>query len=344
MPTILPCAAAMADCRAMSRLAEHPVAEILRARRLEGSTRESRTDPHTVALAIEGGGMRGVVSAGMAAALERLQLSDAFDLVIGSSAGALNGAGLLGGVAKDGPGVYAGPLASKEFINPLRLLVGKPAVDLKFLLTYAAKNFGQDAGNPEAINILKPLICVAVDVDSAQPHVFSDFTSQHDVWQAMMATMRMPLFGGKPVEIGGRRYIDGALAEPVPLKTALDAGATHVLVLQTRPYGEPRTTNSRIAERLIERHLRGINPALERMWHDRGEPYERLMDDIARRSAEPGARPPHVLGLRPPHGTPVIGQLERDPAVLTAAAEAAGRLVEEAIGLPAPDHSLRATG
>jgi predicted patatin/cPLA2 family phospholipase len=318
----------MADCRGMG-LAEHPVAEILRARRLEGSQRGHRRDPHTVALAVEGGGMRGVVSAGMAAALERLALADAFDLVIGSSAGALNGAGLLGGVAKDGPGVYSGPLASKEFINPARLLVGKPAVDLKFLLTYAARNFG---GDDAGIELLKPLVCVAVDVETAAPVAFSDFTSQDQVWQAMMATMRMPLFGGKPVEIDGRRFIDGALAEPVPLKTALDLGATHVLVLQTRPYGEPRTTNSRIAERLIERHLRGINPELERMWHDRGEPYEVLMDDIAQRSIEPGDRPPYVLGLRPPKGTPVIGQLERKPDVLTAAADAAGALVQDALG------------
>ena len=41
--------------------------------------------------------MRGVVSAGMTAALERLGLTRCFDLVVGSSAGALNAAALLGG-------------------------------------------------------------------------------------------------------------------------------------------------------------------------------------------------------------------------------------------------------
>jgi predicted patatin/cPLA2 family phospholipase len=326
------------------RLDEHPVAEILRARRTDGSTRGSRRDPHTVALVIEGGGMRGVVSAGMVAALERLDLAEAFDLVVGSSAGALNGAGLLGGVGADGPGVYAGPLASRQFINPARLLIGRPAVDLTYLLTYAARNFDQD-GDPGAIDRLAPLICVAVDVGSAEPVAFSGFTSQERLWQAMMATMRMPLFGGRPVEIDGRRYIDGALAAPVPLATALEAGATHVLVLQTRPYGEPRTTNSRLAERLIERHLRGINPVLERMWHERAGVYEVLMDDIARRSTEPGPQPPYVLGLRPPAGTPVVGQLEREPAVLSAAATAAGDLVEAALGLaPVDDPSLPAAG
>src|SRR4051812_38502852 len=176
----------MPDCTVMSP-AEHPVAELLRARRLAGSARGARRDPHSVALVIEGGGMRGVVSAGMVAALERLGLSDAFDLVIGSSAGALNGAGLLGGVTADGPGVYAGPLASKEFINPARLLIGRPAVNLQFLLGYAAANFGHDAG-PGAIERLAPLICVAVDVESAAPVSFSHFTTQQQLWQAMMAT------------------------------------------------------------------------------------------------------------------------------------------------------------
>ena len=47
----------------------------------------ARDDPHRVALVLEGGGMRGVVSAGMAAALERLDLTRCLDLVVGASAG-----------------------------------------------------------------------------------------------------------------------------------------------------------------------------------------------------------------------------------------------------------------
>ena len=46
-------------------------------------------DKYKIGLAIEGGGMRGAVSAGAAAAISLLGLSDAFDSVYGSSAGAL---------------------------------------------------------------------------------------------------------------------------------------------------------------------------------------------------------------------------------------------------------------
>jgi predicted patatin/cPLA2 family phospholipase len=309
----------------------HPVTEILRRRREEGSLPGARADPHRVALVLEGGGMRGVVSAGMAAALERLGLTGGFDLVAGSSAGALNGVGLLGGVASEGPGMYAGPLASREFINPARLLIGRPAVDVGFLLAHAAANLDRDR-HERTISSPVPLICVAVDVDTAQPVTFAGMRTKDELWQVLLATTRMPLFGGRPVEIDGRRYMDGALAEPIPLDAALDAGATHVLVLQTRPYGVPRSTGSRLAERLIERHLRGLNPALERMWRQRAGSYEGLVARIAERSAAAAEDGPHVLGLRPPAGTPVVGQLERRRAVLTLAAEAAERLVDAALG------------
>ncbi|PHJ20112.1 patatin family protein, partial [Cystoisospora suis] len=49
-------------------------------------------DVHRLALAIEGGAMRGCVSAGMAVALHHMGFADAFDAVFGSSAGSLVGA------------------------------------------------------------------------------------------------------------------------------------------------------------------------------------------------------------------------------------------------------------
>lgn len=67
----------------------HPVAQLLHERMAVGSKPGQRGDGARIGLAIEGGGMRGAVSAGAAAALNLLGLSDAFDAVYGSSAGAL---------------------------------------------------------------------------------------------------------------------------------------------------------------------------------------------------------------------------------------------------------------
>src|SRR5215203_2850166 len=311
----------------------HPVAELIRARAAGRSQPGAREDPHRVALVLEGGGMRGVVSAAMTAALERMQLTRCFDLVVGASAGAINGAALLAGAARQGAAAYCGPLASRSFVNPARLLRGKPVIDVNDILDLAA---GLDAAGYD--RVLAGGIgfhCVAVDVDSAGCVVLSGMRSRRELWDALLASSRMPWAGGPPIEIDGRRYLDGGMGAPIPVAEAVGAGATHVLVLQTRPYGVPRRSASRLADRMIERHLRGLNPDLVGLYRERVAAYERIVDDIARRSADPSDGPPYVLGIRPPAGTPCVGQLERRPDVLSVAAADAGRLVEAALGAAA---------
>jgi predicted patatin/cPLA2 family phospholipase len=309
----------------------HPVAKILRARLAEGSEPGARRDPHRVALVLEGGGMRGVVSAGMTAALERLGLTRCFDLVVGASAGALNGAALLAGVARPAATAYHTALASRQFVNPVRLLFGRPALDVRFVLRLASNGLDADR-HVRTITSPIPLHCIALDVERARPVEFSGMRTKDELWDVLLATTRMPWVGGDPVEIEGRRYLDGALVCPIPISTAVDAGATHVLALQTRPYGVPRSAGGRLGERLIERHLRRLNPQLVPLWRERVPAYEDLVEDIARRSAAPDGDAPYVLGLRPPAGTPVVTQLERRPEVLARAASDAERLVEEAFG------------
>lgn len=71
----------------------HDVLNLLHRRYHSQSTPANRAadDNATLALAIEGGGMRGAVSGGMAAAIVCLGLSNAFDSIYGSSAGSIIG-------------------------------------------------------------------------------------------------------------------------------------------------------------------------------------------------------------------------------------------------------------
>jgi predicted patatin/cPLA2 family phospholipase len=302
-------------------MTDHPVATVLRDR-----AAGERDDRHRVALVLEGGGMRGVVSAAMAGAIERLGLTPCFDLVVGSSAGAINGAALLAGAAQHATAAYCGPLASRSFVNPLRLLRGKPVIDVNDVLEFAT---GVDVTT--RARVAGALHCVATDVDSGRPVDLHGMETEDELWQAILASSRMPWAGGPPVEIGGRRFLDGGMGSPIPVTEALAAGATHVLVLQTRPYDVPRKSASRLADRMIERHLRGLNPALVALYRARIAAYEDVVADIGRRTRDPAAGPPHVLGLRPPAGTPCVSQIERRPAVLGAAAADAERLVETAL-------------
>ena len=319
------------DVSSLPHLA-HPVADVLGERAEGSSVPGERRDPHRVALVIEGGGMRGVVSAGMTAALERLGLTQCFDLVVGASAGAINGAALLGGVARHGPATYSGPLASRSFVNPARVLRGGPVIDVNYVLNYASTDLDADR-HQRVLDSAIALHCVAVSVETAQTVEISGMRSKRELWDALLASSRMPWAGGPPVEVAGQRYVDGGLASPIPMAEAIAAGATHVLALQTRPHGVPRKSASRMGDRLIERHLRRLNPALVTLYRERVACYERVVDDIARRSLHADAGPPHVLGVRPPAGTPVVGQLERRSDLLATAAADAERLVEQTLRL-----------
>jgi len=310
----------------------HPVLDVIRARAVAGSQPSARADGHRVALVLEGGGMRGVVSAAMAAALEGLGLTRCFDVVAGASAGAINGAALLAGVARGCAASYPGALVGREFIDPRRLVLGRrPAVDVAWALALGSEDL--DAGrHTRALGSPIALHCVATDVDTAAPASLTGMTSPEALSAALEASCRIPWLGGAPVEFAGRRYLDGGMSEPIPVATAVAAGATHVLALQTRPLGVPRSSGSPVFDRLVVRHLRRLNPALVTQYRERAAAYEALVAGIAAQSAQPDGGPPWLYGLRAPAGTPVVGQLERRVDVLRAAAAGAEALVEDALG------------
>jgi predicted patatin/cPLA2 family phospholipase len=133
----------------------HPVIRALYQRKTHPNT----TDNHKIALVIEGGGMRGVVAAGMATAVWYLGLADAVDVVYGSSAGSLVGAYFIARqLPYYGPEVYYKylPLAGESFIDFRAILrsiglglldlrpqsivdffnerIGKPVLNLNYLL------------------------------------------------------------------------------------------------------------------------------------------------------------------------------------------------------------------
>ena len=205
----------------------------------------------------------------------------------------------------------------------------KPVIDVKQILDLAA---GLDAaGHEKVLRSAAQLHCVAVDVETAETdHALGHAHAGGAVGGAAGlladAVGRRGAGGDRRAALPRRR--DG-LADP--RAEALAAGATHVLALQTRPFGVPRRSAIRAADWFIERHLGRLNPALVDALPRRVAEYEELVEDIGRRSAEASVAPPHVLGIRPAAGTPCVGQLERRSAVLAAAAADAERLVEAAL-------------
>src|SRR5437016_4714958 len=76
-------------------------------------------DGRKVALIVEGGAMRGVISCAALMALEDLGLTDVFDEVYGASAGALNAAYFLAGQAGFATTIYYQKINNTRFIGRL---------------------------------------------------------------------------------------------------------------------------------------------------------------------------------------------------------------------------------
>ena len=129
------------------QLANHDVMKVISQRVRTNSTPGNRApgDKANLALAIEGGGMRGAVSAGMAAAIASLGLSDAFDSVYGSSAGCIVGAYMISRQMAVSVYTEVLPAAGSRFASKNRV-IGNVGVSYVSDLVSRLRERGSDSG------------------------------------------------------------------------------------------------------------------------------------------------------------------------------------------------------
>src|SRR3954452_20270924 len=202
----------------------HPVLDAL----------HGRSPGSRLALVVEGGGMRGAVSGGMALALDELGLAHAFDAAYGSSAGTLNAMWLVSGRVRDGIPTWTDPGLVHELISRRRALLRRgPVVDVR---TRVEDRYEQlSPGLFDAVmgsgTELHPVATDAHTGDAVDLH--ADIRDPHTLRLALRASASLPLLAGPPVGLNGRTLIDAGLSAAIPFRAALADGATHVLVLRS---------------------------------------------------------------------------------------------------------------
>jgi predicted patatin/cPLA2 family phospholipase len=220
-------------------------AEVLRLllrRRDAGSTPLNRSDPHRMALVVGGGGMRGAYAGGMVHALQEADLNSGFDVVYGASAGAFVGTALLLGHGYEAARIFPDDMANRAFIDRRRFGTRRPMVSLTHLIDEVlvrSKPTDWDALRDSPA----PLRVMVTDAADLRPHVLTGLATAAEWRLAMRATAAIPLLTGPPVELHGRRWVDGSIGDPLPVLRALRDGATHVLTLLTRTVPELRRTD-----------------------------------------------------------------------------------------------------
>jgi predicted patatin/cPLA2 family phospholipase len=252
-------------------------------------------DGHRVALVIEGGGMRGVYVGGMARALGALGLRDSLDEIVAVSAGAFTGTGLVVGRTDHLARAYYDDLAVGGFVDFRRLLARRgPLVSLDFLSdTVMVDRYGFDWSSMLDSDLaLRP---VATALDTLSGCALRDLNTAAEWRQAIHASATIPLWAGPPIELQGRRWVDGFVADPLPVARAVDDGATHVLVLLARAPDERLSPSSRVTP-LMRNQLNRLSPGLAGAMAQRGMHHQASTTLISSTTRHATAR---IMGLRP---------------------------------------------
>jgi predicted acylesterase/phospholipase RssA len=211
----------------------HEVLRVIDERVRSGSRPGNRSDGLRVVLSIEGGGMRGTVSAGMALALHELGMTPAFDAVYGASAGAITGAWLLSSEPERLRG-WADPDYARALIRWSALLRRRPVVDVQSLVEVVYQSqFPMDFASVLASPVeFHPLATDAATGESTDLRPL--IADPAELRLALRASASLPFLAGPPIGLRDRRFYDAGVAESIPFRTPLAQGATHILVLRSR--------------------------------------------------------------------------------------------------------------
>jgi predicted patatin/cPLA2 family phospholipase len=261
---------------------EQEVLDLILARKAAGT----RQDGRKLGLVVEGGAMRGVYTAGSLLALDLMKCNDVFDVVYGTSAGAVNAAHFLSLTGAPRAATYYKALADGKFFHPYRLW---NVVDIDyFIFDVLQGTFPLDLAAAQKSST--PLLVALLDYDDATLRYFPIHDAGAEAWDLIKAAVAMPVVSRAPVRFKGRRYFDAGFAAAHGLQRALDDHCTHVLVLASRNLEFLPEKRTRIQRLLFQVFGARWNPALMRVF-DSSREHLASLDRISsgRTTTERGA-------------------------------------------------------
>ncbi len=234
-----------------------------------------------IALVLGGGGSKGALQAGFYRALRELGIK--VDLVIAASIGALNGAFIAAGMSPrlmvhEWARVRRRDVFSFNYGMLRRVRLPDSIYTFRNLRRFLEKRL--PVRRFEDLQI--PFVVVTTELETGRPY----FWERGNLIDAVLASCAIP--GIFPPVVGpqGRLLIDGALADNVPVSTALARGADRVVGILC-PVGSERPG---LARGITRRLGRAFNIATDIKWRLE-QPRYRLR--------------PEVLIIEPPNGIEV---------------------------------------
>jgi predicted patatin/cPLA2 family phospholipase len=188
-------------------------------------------------LVLAGGGMRGAFTAGVLREFAKAGLP--WRAVVGSSAGAINGAFFVSGQVDLMTRVWLEFLPTRRFISKRRVLRGRPMMDVDRLVDEViVRDYPLDVRAVTEGRVAFHLN--ATDVRTGECVVARPTAANLMPW--LRATAAIPIAYHRTVTIDGRELADGSLTAPLPWDLASDGSDEEVVMVFTRA---PETRQSR---------------------------------------------------------------------------------------------------
>ncbi len=255
-------------------------------------------------LILEGGGMRGAYTAGVLDFFLDKNLE--FEEVYGVSAGSINATSYLS--RQRGRNIAV----STDYLNDPRYC------SLRSLIK-TGNLFGVKMCYDQIPNELSPydhkaflsypgrFYAVLTDCETGKPHYHPIRDMKRDIW-AIRASSSLPLVS-RMIGIHGHIYLDGGIADSIPVKHSEKQGNAKNIVILTRDKSYRKGTNR--AMKLIRRLYRQYPNLVEQM-ETRHIRYNETLDYI-----EEGREKGNIFVIRPSK-TVEVGRVEKDKEKLLA--------------------------
>ncbi|MFW5386877.1 MULTISPECIES: patatin-like phospholipase family protein [unclassified Yersinia (in: enterobacteria)] len=189
--------------------------------------------PGKMALVCEGGGQRGIFTAGVLDEFQRARFNP-FDLMIGTSAGAQNLSAFICGQPGYARRVITRYTTTANFFNPLRFVRGGHLIDLDWLVDITSQQLplAMDHAEEHLRNGREFLMC-ACRSDDFEPTYISP---TRESWlPTIKASSAIPGLYRQGVDLGGISYQDGGISDAIPVEEAYRRGADTIVVIRTVP-------------------------------------------------------------------------------------------------------------
>lgn len=228
-------------------------------------------------LVLEGGGMRGVYTAGVLD--EWMARGVSFQTIYGVSAGAIQACSMLSQQPRRGYECIVNYMDDWRYCSIRSLLLTGNLFGVKMCYdTIPNKlhpfDYETYAQSPST------LYAVMTDTQTGEA-VYYPISDMHRDTVAIRASASLPLVS-RMVKVDGRRYLDGGVADSIPLKRALDDHPRAVVVLTQDPaYHKQPSTAGKLAALRYPRHK-----ALHAKLDNRHIRYNEQLDFVRQMEAE----------------------------------------------------------